>query len=114
MRKQALFLVLVAVAFSATAYADNAECNCAPAVPPADVPDWAMRGLLGFAKTSGTSDTTSANGSFHAAHAVNDWKFLFGAQFLYGSTQNITSAQDFGAEFQANYNISDRLYWFAA
>ena len=100
MRKQGLFLVLAAVAFSGAAYADDAGCNCAPAVPPADVPDWAMRALLGFAKTSGTSDTTSANGSFNAAHTVDQWKFLFGTQFLYGSTDNITSAQDFGAEFQ--------------
>jgi putative salt-induced outer membrane protein len=112
MRKQGLFLVLAAVAFSGAAYADDAGCNCAPAVPPADVPDWAMRALLGFAKTSGTSDTTSANGSFNAAHTVDQWKFLFGTQFLYGSTDNITSAQDFGAEFQTNYNISDHLYWF--
>jgi putative salt-induced outer membrane protein len=112
MRKQGLFLVLAAVGLSGAAYADDAGCNCAPAVPPADLPDWAMRSVLGFAKTSGTSDTTSANGTFNAAHTVDDWKFLFGAQFLYGSTDNITSAQDFGAEFQANYNISDRLYWF--
>jgi hypothetical protein len=80
MRKQGLFLVLAAVAFSGAAYADDAGCNCTPAVPPADVPDWAMRGLLGFAKTSGTSDTTSANGSFNVAHTVDVWKFLFGAQ----------------------------------
>jgi putative salt-induced outer membrane protein len=118
MRKQGLFLVLAAVvafsgfAFSGAAYADDAACNCAPAVPPADVADWAMRGLLGFAKTSGTSDTTALNGMIHIAHTVDQWKFLFGAQALYSSTDSVPSAQDLGAEFQANYNISDRLYWF--
>lgn len=113
MRKQALFLVLAVVAFSGLAYADDAGCNCAPAAPAADVPDWAMRALAGYAKTSGTSDTTSANFMFRAAHTVDAWKFLFGAQGLYGSTQNVTSAQDVGAEFQANYTISGDLYWFA-
>lgn len=117
MRKQGLFLVLAAVAFSGfavsgAAYADDAGCNCTPAVPPADVEDWAVRALAGFTKTSGTSDTTAFNGAFHAAHTVDQWKFLFGAQALYSSTQNVSSAQDIGAEFQANYNISDRLYWF--
>jgi putative salt-induced outer membrane protein YdiY len=87
-------------------------CNCTPAEPPPDVQDWAVRGLAGFTKTSGTSDTTAANAMIHAAHTVDDWKFLFGAQGLYSATQNVPSAQDFGAEFQANYNISDRLYGF--
>ncbi|MBS0364214.1 MAG: DUF481 domain-containing protein [Proteobacteria bacterium] len=71
-----------------------------------------MRALAGYAKTSGTSDTTSANFVFRAAHTAGAWKFLFGAQGLYGSTKNITSAQDIGAEFQANYTISGNLYAF--
>ncbi|GAC1458981.1 MAG: DUF481 domain-containing protein [Steroidobacteraceae bacterium] len=71
-----------------------------------------MRAVAGYAKTSGTSDTTSANALFRAAHTYESWKFLFGAQALYGSTQGVTSAQDIGAEFQANYNISPNLYWF--
>jgi putative salt-induced outer membrane protein YdiY len=112
MRKQALFLILSAVAFSGAAYADGAPCDCTPATPAADVPDWAVRALAGYAKTSGTSDTTSANALFRAAHTWEDWKFLFGAQALYGSTQSVTSAQDIGAEFQANYNISPNLFWF--
>ena len=116
MRKQALYLVLAVIGFSGfavsgAAYADT-PCNCTPAVPPADVDDWALRALAGYTKTSGTSDTTAFNGVFHVAHTVDQWKFLFGAQALYSSTQNVPSAQDLGAEFQTNYNISDRLYWF--
>lgn len=106
MRKQIWFLVLAATIPCGAAYADDA------ATPPADVPDWAMRALAGYARTSGTSDTTSANFVFRAAHTVDAWKFLFGAQGLYGSTQSVTSAQDVGAEFQANYTISGDLYWF--
>lgn len=113
MRRQALSVILAAVAVSGVAYADDAGCNCAAAVPPADVPDWAVRAMAGYAKTSGTSDTTSANALFRAAHTWEDWKFLFGAQALYGSNQGVASAQDIGAEFQANYNISPNLFWFA-
>jgi putative salt-induced outer membrane protein len=102
MRKQALFLALTAIVCGA-AYADDS----------AIVDDsWAMRGLLGFAKTSGTTDNTTANGSFHIAHTWEDWKFLAGVGGLYGSTKGETTSQDFGGSFQANYNISDRLYWF--
>jgi putative salt-induced outer membrane protein YdiY len=107
MRKRALFLVLTTLALSGAASADGAP---APAV---DVPDWAVRALAGYAKTSGTSDTTSANALFRAAHTYESWKFLFGAQALYGSNQGVTSAQDVGAEFQANYSIAPSLYWFA-
>ncbi len=112
MRNQALFLALTVIALSGAAYADGAPCDCTPATPAADVPDWAVRALAGYAKTSGTSDTTSANFVFRAAHTMDAWKFLFGAQGLYGSNNNLASAQDLGAEFQANYTISGNLYWF--
>jgi putative salt-induced outer membrane protein len=107
MRKQLWFLVLSAGALCGAAYADEAPA------PAADVPDWAVRALAGYAKTSGTSDTTSANALFRAAHTYESWKFLLGAQAVYGATQGVSSAQDVGAEFQANYNISSNLYWFA-
>ncbi|MGB6603446.1 MAG: DUF481 domain-containing protein [Steroidobacteraceae bacterium] len=88
------------LAISGAAYADDADDT------------WAMRALAGYASTSGITDTSAANGLFHVAHTVEDWKFLFGASALYGSTQGETTAQDFNLYFQANYNISDRLYWF--
>jgi Protein of unknown function, DUF481 len=52
----------------------------------------AMRGLLGFAKTSGTTDNTTANGSFHIAHTWEDWKFLAGVGGQYGSTRGETTS----------------------
>jgi putative salt-induced outer membrane protein len=107
MRKQSLVLLLSTISLCITAYADESAATNAN-------PDntWAMRAVAGFAKTSGNTDTTTANGQFHVAHIVDNWKFLFGMQGLYGATEGETTAQDFGLEFQANYNFTDRLYWF--
>lgn len=103
MRKQVWILVPIALAFWGVACADDS----------AAVDDtWAMRALAGYASTSGITDTSAANGLFHVAHTVEDWKFLFGAAALYGSTKGETTAQDFNVYFQANYNITPRMYWF--
>ena len=77
-------------------------------------PTWASRGQLGYSKTSGNSDTTAANFLIHAAHTLGDeWKFLMGAEGLYGSTHGETTAQAWGVHGQANYNLTPRLYWYA-
>jgi putative salt-induced outer membrane protein len=114
MGKQFGWVVMGTLALCGAACADEDAPPPAPASGDA-TPDstWAMRALAGLSKTSGNTDTTTANGLFHVAHVVDDWKFLFGAQGLYGSNKGITTAQDFGAEFQANYNINERLYWFS-
>jgi putative salt-induced outer membrane protein len=47
------------------------------------------------------------------AHVTGDWKVLFGAEGLYGSTQGETTAQAWDAHLQANYNITRHFYWYA-
>lgn len=74
---------------------------------------WAARALAGYSKTGGNTDTSSANGVFHIAHTLDDWKFLFGAEGLYGSTKGETTAQAWDAHAQANYNITPVLYWYS-
>jgi putative salt-induced outer membrane protein len=73
---------------------------------------WASRAQLGYTKTGGITDTASANGLFHIAHTVDQWKFLFGVEGLYGATHGTTTAQAWDGYFQTNYNLTDRLYWF--
>ena len=75
-------------------------------------PNWAMRALLGYTKTGGNTDNSAGNALFHTAHVAGRWKFLFGAEGLYGSTQGETTAQAWLAYLQANYNITERLYWY--
>jgi putative salt-induced outer membrane protein len=75
-------------------------------------PDWAMRALLGYTKTGGNTDNSSANYLFHVAHTMGDWKLLFGTEGLYGSTKGETTAQAWDAHAQANYNFTPKFYWF--
>jgi putative salt-induced outer membrane protein len=82
---------------------------------PNDHPDstWSTRALAGYSKTGGTTDTSSANALFHTAHTMGQWKVLFGFEGLYGATRGETTAQAWHAHIQGNYNITDRLYWYA-
>jgi len=77
-----------------------------------DDDQWASRAAVGYTKTGGNTDTSSGNALFHIAHLEGSWKFLFGAEGLYGSTKGETTAQAWDAHFQANYNITQRLYWY--
>jgi putative salt-induced outer membrane protein len=78
-------------------------------------PDWASRGQVGYAKTTGNTDTATANFLIHAAHTIGDkWKFLMGGDGHYGSTQGETTAQAWEVYGQANYNISQRFFWFVS
>ena len=47
------------------------------------------------------------------AHVTGNWKLLFGAEGLYGSTHGETTAQAWDAHLQANYNITPHFYWYA-
>jgi len=102
-------LQLVACALLVTA-ATAARADDAP--PYQGDPDWAMRALLGYTKTGGNTDNSSANFLFHVAHNIGDWKVLFGTEGLYGSTKGETTAQAWDAHAQANYNFTPRFYWF--
>lgn len=92
-----------------------ARADDTPASPGDGAADgtWASRAAAGYTKTGGNTDTASANALFHIAHLAGSWKFLFGAEGLYGATHGETTAQAWDAHFQANYNINDRLYWYS-
>jgi len=90
--------------FSAAAWADEP--------PYAGDPNWSMRALLGYSKTTGNTDNTAGNFLFHVAHLMGDWKLLFGSEGLYGATHGETTAQAWDAHGQANYNFSSRFYWY--
>ncbi len=108
MRQGAVLGLLAALAFAGVAYAEDPP-------PFTGDPTWAARGLLGYSKTTGNTDTTTGNFLFHAAKLVgNDWKFLFGAEGLYGSNHGETTAQAWDAHLQANYNLTDRLFVYGS
>ncbi|HKD54727.1 MAG TPA: DUF481 domain-containing protein [Steroidobacteraceae bacterium] len=107
MRTPARTGLLVAIAASGVAYADDA-----PSTDSGEPGTWAMRGVLGYSKTSGNTDTSAGNFLYHAAHVMGSWKLLFGADALYGSTEGETTSQAWDAYLQGNYNISSRFYWY--
>jgi putative salt-induced outer membrane protein len=96
--------LLGCVAFTGAAWADE---------PPYEGdPNWSMRALAGYSKTGGNTDNSAGNALFHVAHLMGDWKVLFGAEGLYGSTHGETTSQAWDVHLQANYNISPKLYWY--
>lgn len=126
MKKVSLGL-LCAVALASTAYAGVAtdDLPASPADTPStgatDTPGsdansdaWAARAAAGYTKTGGITDTSTANALFHIAHVIDRWKFLFGADGLYGSTAGETTAEAWHLRLQGNYNLTERLYWYGA
>ncbi|HSY04550.1 MAG TPA: DUF481 domain-containing protein [Steroidobacteraceae bacterium] len=75
---------------------------------------WAARAAAGYTRTGGNTDTSSANGLFHVARVIEDWKLLFGIEGLYGATRGETTAQAWDVHLQANYNFKPQLYWYSA
>ena len=107
MRARAALGLLGVLGLAATAYADDPG-----PIGPGD-PTWAARAQLGYSKTGGNTDNSAGNVLFHVAHVLGDWKLLFGTEGLYGSTRGETTAQAWDAHFQANYNITPKLYWYS-
>lgn len=107
MWKQALCGAAAALALCVSAHADDTP-------DPNDHPDstWSSRALAGYSKTGGTTDNSSANGLFHIAHVMGQWKVLFGVEGLYGATRGETTAQAWHGHVQLNYNLTDKLYLF--
>jgi putative salt-induced outer membrane protein len=103
MRQQALAGLLTATVLRGVACADEAN----------EKDTWAARAQAGYSKTGGTTDTSSANALFHIAHIAGDWKLLFGADGLYGSTKGETTAQAWNVRGQVNYNFTERFYWYS-
>ncbi|HEY3784929.1 MAG TPA: DUF481 domain-containing protein [Steroidobacteraceae bacterium] len=99
MCKQVGLFLLASVALCSTAHADDAN-------------GWASRAQLGYAKTSGNTDSSTGNALFHIARAFDPWKVLFGLEGLYGSTKGETTAQAWDTYLQAHYSFTDRLYGY--
>jgi putative salt-induced outer membrane protein len=105
MRTQALLGLMGASVLSGVAAADTAP------IGPGD-PTWGIRSVVGYSKTGGNTDNSAGNALFRAAHVMGNWKLLFGADGLYGSTHGETTAQAWDAYLQANYNITPHFYWY--
>lgn len=84
--------------------ADNA-----PAPPP---PPLTVKVQVGYVSSHGTTDAQTANAKLDAAYVVDAWKHELQLAGLYGKSNDIVSAENLDAQWQSNYNFTNRLFGF--
>ena len=101
-------VVLVAGSLAAPAFA---LADDAPAPPP---PPLVVKAQVGYVSSHGNTDAQTANAKLEVAYTVDHWKHDLQLAGLYGKSNDIVSAERLDAQWQSNYNFTDRLYAFGA
>jgi putative salt-induced outer membrane protein len=81
--------------------------------PPPPV-GWTGQGQAGVVLARGNADTTTANAKFDATDSINDWKHVVHLAFLYGESQDISSAQRLEGAWQSNYNFGKKAFVYGS
>lgn len=76
--------------------------------------DWTGKAEAGYVMARGNTDTDSANGKFELTTEHNAWKHALAAAGLYGSNNEIKSAERWEARWQSDYALTERLFAFGA
>ena len=82
-----------------------------PAPPP---PPLTVKAQVGYVSSHGNTDAQTANAKFDAAYVVDAWKHELQLAGLYGKSNDIVSAENLDAQWQSNYNFTNRLFAFGA
>ena len=82
-----------------------------PAPPP---PPLTIKAQVGYVSSHGNTDAQTANAKFDAAYVVDAWKHELQLAGLYGKSNDIVSAENLDAQWQSNYNFTNRLFAFGA
>ena len=82
-----------------------------PAPPP---PPLTVKAQVGYVSSHGNTDAQTANAKLDAAYVVEAWKHELQLAGLYGKSNDIVSAENFDAQWQSNYNFTNRLFAFGA
>jgi putative salt-induced outer membrane protein len=82
-----------------------------PAPPP---PPLAVKAQIGYVSSHGNTDAQTANAKIDAAYVVDAWKHELQLAGLYGKSNDIVSAENLDAQWQTNYNFTNRLFAFGA
>jgi putative salt-induced outer membrane protein len=100
---------------SALAMADDPPAAPAsPPPPPPPPPPLTVKAQVGYVSSHGNTDAQTANAKFEAIYIVDAWKHDLQLAGLYGTSADIVSAERFDAQWQSNYNFTDRTYVFGA
>jgi putative salt-induced outer membrane protein len=82
-----------------------------PAPPP---PPLVVKAQVGYVSSHGDTDAQTANAKLEVILNSELWKHDLQLAGLYGQSNNIVSAEMFDAQWQSNYNFTDRLFGFGA
>ena len=82
-----------------------------PAPPP---PPLTLKAQIGYVSSHGNTDAQTANAKLDAAYVVDAWKHELQLAGLYGKSNDIVSAENLDAQWQSNYNFTNRLFAFGA
>lgn len=86
-----------------------ASADDTPAPPP---PPFAVKAQVGYVSSHGNTDAQTANAKIEAIWNVDSWKHDLQLAGLYGKSNDIVSAEMLDAQWQSNYNITNRLFAF--
>jgi putative salt-induced outer membrane protein len=86
----------------------------APASPPPPPPPLTIKAQVGYVSSHGNTDAQTANAKFEVIYIVDAWKHDLQLAGLYGKSDGIVSAERLDAQWQSNYNFTDRMYVFGA
>ncbi len=85
--------------------------DAAPAPPP---PPLLVKAQVGYVSSHGNTDAQTANAKLEVAYTVDAWKHDLQLAGLYGKSDEVVSAESLDAQWQTNYNFTNRLFAFGA
>ncbi|HEV2700176.1 MAG TPA: DUF481 domain-containing protein [Steroidobacteraceae bacterium] len=88
-----------------------AMADDAPAPPP---PPLVVKAQVGYVSSHGNTDAQTANAKLEVTLNSEMWKHDLLLAGLYGKSNDIVSAEMLDAQWQSNYNITNRLFAFGA
>lgn len=87
--------------------------NAAPALP-APPPPLVIKAQAGYVSSHGNTNAQTANAKLEVAYTVDAWKHDLQLAGLYGKSNDVVSAESLDAQWQTNYNFTNRLFAFGA
>ncbi len=76
--------------------------------------DWLGKTEAGWVMARGNTDTDSANAKIDIAYELEQWKHSLYAAGLYGTNNEIKSAERWEARLQSDYKLTERMFVFGA
>lgn len=74
--------------------------------------EWKGKGEVGIVFARGNSDTETGNIKLDMATELERWKHGFGIAALRSSSEDVLTAERYGANWQSDFKINDRSFWF--